>query len=276
MTDVKYVFLIAAIVYLALLLLLYLGQRRMMYFPDRSLITPAAAGFPEAKAENIKAGDGETIQIWYRPPNIGKPLILYFHGNAGQIAGRAERFTLLSKSGHGILALSYRGYGPSSATPTEPGLIMDGRAAFAYALAKGHQPQDIFLVGESLGTGIAITLAVETPVGGVILEAPFSSALAVAQSAYWMFPMRALMKDHFRSDLKIAKINTPLLIFHGTADPVMPIRFSKELFDLAKEPKTFVEIPGGGHQVLERQDVLAQITNWIEKRSTRKIGKPGQ
>lgn len=271
MTSLKYIFVIAAIAYLALLLLLYMGQRRMMYIPDRSAIPPAAAGFSDAREEKIKTPDGETVHIWYRPPKTGKPLILYFHGNAGQIAGRAERFRLLSNKGHGILALSYRGYGPSTGSPSEDGLITDARATYAFARANGHRPKDIFLFGESLGTGVAVALAAEKPVGGLILEAPYSSTLAVAQSTYWMFPVRALMKDHFRSDLKITKINAPLFVVHGNADPVMPIRFGKALFALAREPKTFVEIPGGGHQVIEQPDVLAKIQEWIEKNTSKAI-----
>ena len=150
-------------------------------------------------------------------PRDGKPVILYFHGNGGALHYRVERFRKLITDGIGLVALEYRGYGGLGGSPSEQGLIADAEAAYAYAAA--HYPvQQIVFWGESLGTGVAVALAAEKPVGRVILEAPFTSAAAVGARHYWYLPVRLLMKDQFHSDERIGKVTAPLLILHGVHD----------------------------------------------------------
>ncbi len=257
-------FIIAGVAgYAVILAFLYFSQRRLLYFPDRQSVSPELAGFSRAQAHELKTSDGVSLVAWYAAPESGKPLILYFHGNAGQIAGRSRRFGELTRDGMGLLAVSYRGYGGSGGTPDEAGLIMDARAAYDYALLSGAPPGRIFLLGESLGSGVAIALASQVKVAGVLLEAPYSSIVDVAAARYWMFPVRWLMHDQFRSDLRIPQVNASIMIVHGTADPVVPFRFGEKLFALANEPKNFVRAAGEGHQPLDNVEIVQQARKWI-------------
>ena len=196
-----------------------------MYFPERTHVTPAEAGLPEASEVPLTTADGVQIRVWHVPPKSDKPVILYFHGNGGALNYRVERFRQLIAAGIGSVGVEYRGYGGLPGSPSERGLIRDAEAAYAFAVA--HYPaQQIVVWGESLGSAVAVALAAEKPVGRVILEAPFTSALAVAERRYWYLPVRLLMKDQFRSDQRIKQVTAPLLILHGMHDRVVPLRWA--------------------------------------------------
>jgi hypothetical protein len=226
--------------------LMYLTQRKLMYFPETARTAPAAAGFAAADEIMLDTADGERLIAWHLPPRANKPIVLYFHGNGGALRYRLERFRALTADGTGLLALSYRGYGGSSGAPTEAGLLADADAAYAFAVAR-HPPERIVLWGESLGSAVAIALASTRKIGRLVLEAPFTSAVDLGASVYWFMPVRLLMKDQFRSDERIGRVTAPVLILHGTDDRVVPISYGERLFALANEPKRMVRIPGGGH-----------------------------
>jgi len=262
MTILGWIAVIAACCYVGLATMIYLAQRSLMYFPDTTHVTPAAAGLPEAAEVPLTASDGVQIRVWHVPPHDGKPVILYFHGNGGSLQYRVERFRRLIDAGIGLVALEYRGYGGLDGRPSEQGLIRDGEAAYGYAAA--HYPaQQIVVWGESLGTGVAVALAAEKPVGRVILEAPFTSALAVAESRYWYLPVRLLMKDQFRSDLRIKKVTAPLLILHGVQDRVVPYAMGERLFELANKPKHIVRFLDGGHEDLDKNGALDAVGRFL-------------
>ena len=180
---------------------MYFAQRSLMYFPETVRTSPAAAGFPQAQEVWLNSADGERVIAWHVPPRDDKPVVLYFHGNGGSLRLRVDRFQRIVAAGVGLVGLSYRGYGGSTGTPTEAGLIEDARAAYAFAAER--YPGRIAVWGESLGTGVAVALAAEKPVTHVILDAPYTSTLDVAADLYWFLPVRLLMKDQFRSDLRI-------------------------------------------------------------------------
>ena len=164
-----------------------------------------------------------------RPERSGEaPVFLYFHGNGGSLRWREERFRALISDGSGLVALSYRGYGGSSGRPTEKGLSEDAAAAYAFAVAR-YPAQRIVLWGESLGSALAIALGAEKPVGCLVLEAPFTSAVDVGAWHYWFVPVRLLMKDRFRSDLCAGNIKAPVLVAHGESDTIVPITLGKRL-----------------------------------------------
>jgi fermentation-respiration switch protein FrsA (DUF1100 family) len=253
---------IALCLYLGLTATVYLTQRSLMYFPDTVATSPAAAGFPQAEEVPLTASDGVGIHVWTVPPRDGKPVILYFHGNGGALKYRVERFQKLIAAGLGLVALEYRGYGGLGGSPSEQGLLADAEAAYAYAAA--HYPvQQIVLWGESLGTGVAVALAAEKPAGRVILEAPFTSAVAVGARHYWYLPVRFLMKDQFRSDARIGKVTAPLLILHGLNDQVVPYPMGEQLFDLANKPKHIVRFLDGGHEDLDSRGALDAVGRFL-------------
>ena len=187
---------------------------------------------------------------WHVPPRPGHPLVIYFHGNAETIANRVDRHRALTATGAGLLAVSYRGYMGSSGRPTEPGLLHDAEAAYAFAASR-HPAERIVLWGHSLGSGVAVALAATRPVAKLVLEAPFTSTADVAQRMFPLVPVRRLMHDQFRSDQRIGAVKASILILHGARDFVVPIALGERLYQLANEPKRFVRYPQGGHDDLD-------------------------
>jgi len=248
--------------YIGLAAILYVTQRSLMYFPETIHTTPAQAGLPEAAEVVLTASDGVRIIAWHVAPRDGKPVIVYFHGNGGALRYRVERFRKIIADGIGLVALEYRGYGGSSGSPSEAGLIADAEAAYGFAVAR-YQPQQLVLWGESLGGGLAVAVAAKKPVGRVILEAPFTSAAAVAAEHYWFMPVSLLMKDQFRSDERIAKITAPVLILHGWHDQIVPYAMGERLFDLTKARKHIVRFLDGHHEDLDQNGALHAVGRFL-------------
>lgn len=253
---------IALCLYVGLATTIYFAQRSLMYFPDTAHVVPAAAGLPEAEEVPLTASDGVHIVAWHVPPRDGKPVILYFHGNGGALRFRVERFRRLIADGIGLVALEYRGYGGLSGSPSEQGLIADAQAAYRFAATR-YPAQQLVVWGESLGSGVAVALAAEQPVGRVILEAPFTSAVAVGSRHYWYLPVSLLMKDQFRTDRRIAKVTAPLMIMHGVHDRVVPYAMGEQLFDLANQPKHLVRFLDGGHEDLDATGALDAVGRFL-------------
>jgi fermentation-respiration switch protein FrsA (DUF1100 family) len=264
MTTVKWILIFVLVGYGGLVALLYFMQRSLQYFPETFRTPPAAAGFPEAEEVMLDTADGERVIVWHVPPRGDKPVVLYFHGNGASLRWRVERFRELTADGMGLVALSYRGYGGSSGSPSEAGFIADANAAYAFAVAR-YPAQRIVVWGESLGTGVAVALAAEQPVGHVVLESPFTSAADVGAERYWFAPVRLLMKDQFRSDLRIGKVTAPVLVLHGDRDHVVPFVFGERLYAMINAPKQFVRFPGLGHNGLGAQAVAAAKAFLAEK-----------
>jgi fermentation-respiration switch protein FrsA (DUF1100 family) len=168
----------------------------------------------------------------------------------------------LISDGTGLVALSYRGYAGSSGFPSERGLLHDADAAYAFTSAR-YGAERIVVWGFSLGTGVAVALAAEQPIGKLILEAPYTSTVDIAGALLRFVPVRQLMRDQFRSDQRIARVTAPLLIMHGTSDPVIPIAAGEHLFALAREPKRIVRFPGGGHDNLENFGAIETARQFI-------------
>jgi uncharacterized protein len=242
-------------------------QRRFLYFPDRRLTHPAEAGLSGVEELRLMTDDGETLVAWHLPPRDGQPLILYFHGNGGALIDRVPRFRMFAASGYGFLAISYRGYGGSTGSPTQTGLMQDGEAAYREARARGYEGNRIVLMGESLGTGVAIPLAATREAAALVLDSPFSSAVDVAAVHYRLLPVRWLMFDQFRSDLVIRDVHLPVLFVHGDEDRVTPINFAKRLFECANEPKAFIRVAGGTHLMLGLPEVFARVREWIDTKT---------
>jgi uncharacterized protein len=259
---VKWLIITLLVGYGAIVALLYFAQRSLMYFPERVRTAPAAAGFPQAQEIELTTSDGERVIAWHVPPRGEKPVVLYFHGNGGALAWRAERFARIIADDTGLLALSYRGYGGSSGSPTEAGLLRDGEATYAYAVAR-YPAERLVLYGESLGTGVAIALAAEHKVGKLILEAPYTSAVDIGTAAYPFLPVRLLMHDQFRSDERIGKVTAPVLVLHGERDTVVPIRYGERLHALISAPKKFVRFAEGHHSDLDSYGAQAAVREFL-------------
>ncbi len=170
------------------------SARSCFRFPPPTRTSPQAAGFPEAEEHVLTTADGEKVIVWHVPAKPGRPVILYFHGNGDFLAGFFGRFRELIADGTGVVALSYRGYAGSSGQPSERGLLQDAAAAYAFTTAR-YSADRIVVWGFSLGTGVAVALAAEQPVGKIILEAPYTSIADVgAASHFRFFPVRLVMQ----------------------------------------------------------------------------------
>ncbi|PZO01150.1 MAG: alpha/beta hydrolase [Hyphomicrobiales bacterium] len=251
---------VAVAVYAALLAMLYLRQRDLVFPRDATRAEVAQTGLAGAQEVTLTAADGERLVAWVVPPRAGKPVILYFHGNAGNLGrpGRVGRFRALTEDGTGLLAVSYRGYGGSTGSPSEEGLHLDARAAYG-AAAERFGAAQLVGYGESLGTGVVLKLAAEVPLAAVILEAPYLSTVAVAQGVYPYVPVRLLMLDPFRSDTVIGRVGVPLLVLHGARDGVIPFAQGEALYGLANPPKRFLRFPQGGHEDLPAHGSMPEI-----------------
>jgi len=252
--------LIASALYVAALAVLYVVQRRLLYFPNPQEIPPADVGLRQAERLHLRTDDGERLLAWRIPPPPGAPMIIYLHGNGGGIGLRANRYAAFAAAGFGVLALEYRGYGGSTGAPSEPGLTRDAEAAYEAALHDAASER-IVLLGESLGSGLAVKLAARHAVGAVVLDSPYTSIAEVAASKFWMFPVRLLIRDAYDSFARIADVKAPLLIVHGTRDPVVPIRFGRKLFERAMTQKTFIAVEGARHLALDAR--LDETIAWI-------------
>jgi hypothetical protein len=247
MTVLKWIVILAGLGYAGVVAAMYLAQRSFLFpIPTTARTTPKAAGFAQAEENVLTTADGERVIVWHVAPQPGRHVVIYFPGNGDTLAGSAGRFEEITSDGTGLMALSYRGYAGSSGRPSEQGLLSDAAAIYAFAAAM-YDPARIVLWGFSLGSGVAVAVAEEHPVRGLILEAPYSSIADVAAAAFPFLPARYLLKDTFRSDLRIERVAAPLLIMHGAQDATIPIAFGERLFAMAHEPKQFVRFDGGGH-----------------------------
>ena len=241
-------------VYLAFTLALFVFQRSLLYHPVSTPPDIEASGIDGMDVVTLKTSDGLHLLSWYRRAAPGRPTMVFFHGNAGNIESRGFKVKAYLDSGFGLLLVGYRGYGGNPGKPSEEGLYLDGRAALAFLAADGVAPDHLVLYGESLGTGVAVQLASErdrdSAVGALVLEAPYTSIAEVAGNHYPFVPAGLLVKDRFDSAAKIARVGAPVLIFHGDKDRTIPIRFGKGLFEAAVEPKQSLWLAGASHNDL--------------------------
>jgi len=263
MTILKWIVALVAVGYLGGVVVMFLAQRSFIYPVPQSFRTaPAAAGFEAAEEVLLTTADGEKVIVWHVPPRGDRAVVLYFHGNGDSLAGLAGRFREITQDGTGLVALSYRGYAGSSGRPSEQGLLLDAKAAYAFASAR-YDAERIVVWGFSLGSGVATALGADHPIGKLVLEAPFTSLTDVAAAAFPVLPVRWLIRDRFGSDQRIARVREPLLIMHGEQDRTISIELSRRLFALANQPKQFVCFPGGGHNDLGDHGAIETARRFI-------------
>ena len=252
-----------AVAYGCVVLAAWLGQRRLMYFPDPSRVSPAAAGLTDVKEDMLDVTDGAKLVTWQAAARPGRPTLLYFHGNAGGLINRAGRFARYRAAGYGLFAVSYRGYSGSTGHPSESANISDAVLAYEALRRRGVEPEDIVVYGESLGSGVAVALAVQKKVGAVVLDAPYTSIVDIAAGQYPFLPVRALLTDRYESSKLIQRVTAPVLILHGTRDRIIPVEMGRSLHALAKEPKRLVIFPNGGHVDLDDHGAMQEVEKWV-------------
>lgn len=253
--------------YLVILIVVYVAQRSLQYFPDKSHPgEPKDSGVPEMEEVTIRTEDGLGLRAWFAPPpkKDGQIVVLY-HGNAGHIGHRAIKARYFIDAGMGVLLMEYRGFGGNPGRPSEQGLYKDGRAALRFLEQKEYTVSQFVLYGESIGSGVAVQMAYEIQPRYLILESPFSSAADVAKLRYFFLPVDFLMKDRYDNMSKIKDIKTNLLVFHGDEDEVIPIQLAQALYHAASHPKEFVTINGGHHNDLYDYHAGHIVIEWLQK-----------
>lgn len=259
------ILIVVAAVYICFGALLYVFQRSQQYFPAGSIALPAHLALRGVVEVRIDTEDGETIAAWYGKASEGMPTFLYLPGNGGSISDSHDRFADVMQDGFGFLAVSYRGYPGSTGSPSEAGLASDGTAAFDWLVRQGVPGSDIVLYGWSLGSGVAAHVAARRKVRALVFEAPFVSAEAIARTLYPHYPVSLLMKDKFRTDLLLPKIDAPMVVLHGTADMVVPVQHGRDLVAAYAGRKTYLELLGGNHIDLWEQGAWPRIRSALRE-----------
>ena len=237
-------------------------QRELLYDPGPDAGRLRLKGEP-VQAVHLRTADHQRLTGWYLPPVGDRPVMLFLNGRVGGLALQAGRWRRIARQGVGFLAINYRGYGGSSGRPTEQGLNLDARAAYAW-LSRRLRAERIVIHGYSLGTGVAVRLAAGHSARALILEAPFTALEDVIDQKALGLPVGLLLRDPYRSRDWIDKVTAPVLIVHGDRDSVVPFEEGQTLFGLAHQPKAFVRIAGGDHNTLTRDGLYDHVWRFLD------------
>jgi hypothetical protein len=259
------------IVVIAIVLaLVWTMQRRLMYFPTPGVPMPGEVGLTNVEQVTFETADGLRLTGWFVAASGSSPrgTVLVFNGNAGNRAHRGPLAAALRKHGLQVLLVDYRGYGGNPGAPTEIGLAADSRAARAYLVGRPDvDASRLVYFGESLGTAVAVNLAIEHPPMALILRSPFTSMGDLGQRHYPFLPVRLLLRDRFAAIDQIHSIRVPLLVIAGGLDRIVPIEQSRRLYDAAMAPKTLVVIPHADHndyELLAGDDMIEAIVRFLQ------------
>lgn len=255
---------ILLIAYVLFLLFLVLFQRQIMYHPTKHILGQPPAPFQEILAET---SDGLSLKAWYAAPEQNKPNVLFFHGNGATIEWRLPKVRAFLQQGYGVYLAEYRGYGGNKGSPTETGLKLDAQAHYK---ALNKLEKNIVTYGESLGTHLALYIATQHHVKGVVLENAYTSMHDLARKRYPAMPIPAsFIHDKYDSLLIAPKLNSPVLQLHAAKDLTVPISFGKRLYSSIDAtnvaPKKWVKINGVGHNnIYDAPETLQAVITFLE------------
>jgi hypothetical protein len=258
-------------VVLAILVVIWTLQRKLIYFPFGDVADPLSVGLASATPVTFPTADGLSLNGWFvHQKQASWFTVIVFNGNAGNRAFRAPLANALAGHGIDVLLFDYRGFGGNPGFPTEHGLALDGRAARAYALSRKEvDATRLAYFGESLGAAIAGDLAAEFPPAALILRSPFTSMTEIGQHHYPFLPVRWLLRDRFDTFNRIARIRCPLLVIAGGRDRIVPIDDSRRLYEAAGAPKKLLVLPDADHNddaLLAGREMIDAIVTFLHER----------
>jgi len=260
----------AAVAYGAVLLLVFLFQPRLIYFPQverEHTATPRAAGL-DFEDVALHTADGIKLHGWWVPARDTRGTVLLMHGNAGNISHRLGYLTMFNRLGYSVLLFDYRGYGKSGGSPGEEGTYLDAEAAWQHLTeARNLKSQDIVLVGESLGGGVATWLALKYPPRALVLASTFTSVPDMGAQVYPWLPVRLLARIVYDNIARIREIQVPVMIAHSRGDDIIPFAHGQALFAAAREPKQFLELAGGHNEgfLFSRNEWIAAVGAFLDR-----------
>ncbi len=239
---------VAGSIYVLLSLLLYFFQGRMVFLanmPGRALdATPADIGL-DYEDVWLTTSNNERLHGWYLPVENARGVVLFFHGNAGNISHRLDSIRIFLNLGLDTLIIDYRGYGQSSGKTTELGTYRDAQAAWNYLVNdRGTAADRIIIFGRSLGGAIAAWLGSRTHPAGLIIESSFTSGEEMGRRLYPFLPVRLITRLKYPVADYVVEIDSPLLVVHSRDDEIIPFEMGRAVFKAASEPKEFLEIRG--------------------------------
>ena len=262
LTLIKKLLALSLVVYLAACAALFFAQEFLLFKPDHQVADKNTI-FPEAIEYRIPVNDTLSLQAWSNPPSHKDAItVVMLHGNAGNLSTRKKHIDNFRDAERGFLIFSWRGYGNNPGKPSEAGLYADAQAALNWLNQKGIPDTQIILYGESLGSGVAVEMATQRELKGLILGAPYTSITEMAKRDYPWMPIDLLLKHPFDSLSKLPDISEPLAILHSRDDPVIPFELGQKLAKQAHEPKAFYRFTDRGHTGFTKADLDTALT-WI-------------
>lgn len=245
------------LVAVALALLVRWFEPRFAFFPYRGeTATPRAFGV-DYTADTLVTDDGERLRVWLLQATNPRALVVYFHGNGGNLSMWAPILSAIALRGYSVLAIDYRGYGVSTGRPTERGIYRDAEALLTKVATLAPRPRRIIYWGRSLGATVAAYASSRQPPDGVILEAGFPDARSLLRSSPPLAFLAVFSTYRFPTATFLNPAPAPVLVMHGDSDTVVPYALGRALFERITGPKRFVTIPGGDHNDLQPADPRA-------------------
>lgn len=262
---------IAGGLYVLLAIALYLFQERMIFLrgvPGRDLeATPRLLGL-DYRDVRLETADNVALHGWYVPADERRGVLLFLHGNAGNISHRLDSIAIFNSLGLDVLIIDYRGYGRSQGKPSEQGVYLDAEAAWRYLVEdRSEDPATILVFGRSMGGAIAAWLSSRHEAAGLIIESCFTSALDMAQQLYPFMPVRLLARIRFPAAEFVARSRNPVLVVHSSHDEIIPFAMGQSLFATAPEPKRFLAISGDHNSgfLIDRDRYHAGLAGFISE-----------
>jgi len=247
MGSITIVLLLACVIYAGFAIAMYHNQHRLVYRLDSRRIAPSRVGLSGVEEVLLEVPGGETLIVWSSLAHPGKPTILYFHGQAGNLARRSERVRRYRAAGIGIVMMAYRGFSGSTGKPSEQANVADGVFVYDWLIQQGIAANDIIVYGESLGTGVAAQVAQQRAVSGIVLDSPFTALTDVAAERHPLLPVRRFIFDRYETLRHVANVMAPVLVLHGEADQIVPLLMGQRVFEAMPGPKRMITYAGGRH-----------------------------
>jgi hypothetical protein len=263
-----------AIAYAAVAVLVYLFQSRLVFYPEvgrEATASPQAYGL-KFESVDLPTADGETLHAWWVPADDARGTVLFFHGNAGNISHRLDYLQMFNRMHFSTFIVDYRGYGRSTGSPSVEGTYRDAEAAWDYLRgARSLKPRDLVIVGESMGGAVASWLAARVAPRALVLLSTFTSATDLGAQIYWFLPVRLLSRLDYDSARNLREVKAPVFVAHSRDDDVIPFSHGRKLYELAGEPKVFLEMRGGHNEgfVFTRPEWSGRLAEFLDRYGSR-------